>query len=76
MANNTVELQISSPTIRIVLTPALQEIWNRIQFHEESKQYDQYDAAWEEFLDMTHEDIIDQFSDEFYVMDAREYRGA
>lgn len=76
MAQNTVWLRLDIPTIRIDLTPELQEIWNRIQFHEESHQYTQYDEAWEEFLSKAHYKIMEQIEDDYHVSDAGETRGA
>ncbi len=75
MAKNYVELSLDAPSVRIELTEELQKIWNEIQFHEESKQYDQYDAAWEKFLKLAHADIMDQIAEEFFVMAASERRG-
>lgn len=74
-AKNYVELRLDAPSVRIELTEELQKVWNEIQFHEESRQYDLYDAAWEKFLKLAHSDIMDQIADEFYVMDANERRG-
>ena len=76
MAQNTVWLRLNIPTIHIRLTPELQKLWNDIQFHEESRQYPQYDAAWNDFLNKAHDDIMDQIADDYNVSDAGEVRGA
>jgi hypothetical protein len=76
MAQNSVWLRLDVPTIRIRLTPELQEIWNDIQFFEEAQQYDQYNAAWDAFLGLAHYDIMDQIADDYNVSDAGETRGA
>jgi hypothetical protein len=75
MVKNYVELDLDFPSVRIELTEEFQKVWNEIQFHEESKQYDLYDAAWDKFLKLAHSDIMDQIADEFYVMSAKERRG-
>lgn len=75
MAKNYVEMTLDFPSVRIELTEELQKIWNEIQFLEEAKQYDLYDAAWNKFLKLVHQDIMDQVADEFYVMSAKERRG-
>jgi len=74
-AKNTVELRLDIPRVSIVLTEELQKVWNEIQFHEESKQYDLYDAAWEKFLKLSHDEIMDQIADDYWVSDASENRG-
>lgn len=76
MAQNTVWLRLDVPTIRIRLTPELQEIWNNIQFYEEAQMYTEYDNAWNEFLEKAHYDIMDQIADDYYVSDSGEERGA
>lgn len=76
MAHNSVWLTLHVPTITVRLTPELQKLWQDIQFHEESGQYEQYDAAWNAFLDKAHYDIMDQIADDYNVTDAGEVRGA
>lgn len=76
MAENTVWLRLDIPTIRIRLTPELQEIWNQIQFYEEAQMYTEYDNEWNKFLNKAHYDIMDQIADDYNVSDAGEVRGA
>jgi hypothetical protein len=75
MAKNYVDLYLEAPDIRIELTEELQKVWNEIQFHEDSGQYTLYDAAWDKFLKLAHNDIMDQFANEIYVSGAKERRG-
>jgi len=76
MAANTVWLRLDIPTVHIRLTPELQELWNNIQFFEDSQMYTEYDEAWNQFLNLAHDDIMDQIADDYNVSDAGETRGA
>jgi hypothetical protein len=76
MAQNYVRIHIDPPSVRINLTPELQELWNQIQFYEETQEYDRYDQAWDEFLSLTMSDILYQIEDDLTISRAKEYRGA
>ncbi len=76
MAQNYVRLHIDAPSVRVNLTPALQELWNQIQFYEETHEYDKYDKAWDEFLSLAMPDIMFQIEEDLTIQAAKEYRGA
>ena len=75
MATNRVWLRLDIPTIHLELTPELQEIWNEIQFFEDSQMHTAYDDAWNRFLTKAHYKIMEQIEDDYNVSDAGETRG-
>ncbi len=75
MADNFVHLHLDVPSITLKLTPKLQNLWNDIQFYEDSQQYTEYDHAWELFLNEAMDEILDQIREDLFVVDTATTRG-